>query len=462
MDSTFIVCDSCGTRLKIPSTMKPGMKLKCPKCGGVVTMQAELADEAYAIVHDSSAEVVATSAAASHSVPAAQLASDTRPCPFCGEQILATAAKCRHCGEFIDPARAAARSRASKAAASDSTSEMNPAEYLVGVLASPIGLIIGIVWAIRKLPKAKDMLKVSCVCMFIAAASVFGFWQYRHLMKAPGALPGVASTTPGIVMPPVMGGGGEDYGDPEGPRGRPPTPPPNFGGTDSKVDLTGQPPHIQRAMRSIVLVTSQNSLGSGVIVQRDGNDALIITNKHVVDHMFATTHGATETPFKDLQNMFPPLITYLNVDDKEHGKVLWVAPLSEGVDLALVRARCPVDIEAVPWQSSGKLLQGETVFAIGHPIGLSWTMTKGVVSALRQEKHGTREVSTIQTDASITHGNSGGGLYNDKGELIGINTFIANPALGSNLGFSIRTTMLAELKPPGLKIPEVSATNAAP
>jgi serine protease Do len=58
----------------------------------------------------------------------------------------------------------------------------------------------------------------------------------------------------------------------------------------------------------------------------------------------------------------------------------------------------------------------------------------------------------IQTDTSITHGNSGGGLYTTAGELVGINTSIADPRFGNGLGFAIRTSILADLKPEGLSL----------
>jgi serine protease Do len=80
-------------------------------------------------------------------------------------------------------------------------------------------------------------------------------------------------------------------------------------------------------------------------------------------------------------------------------------------------------------------------------MGLGWTYTKGVVSAIRLTKFGKFDIPLIQTDTSITYGNSGGGLYTSKGELVGINTSIADPRLGSGLGFSIRVLVLNDLKP---------------
>jgi serine protease Do len=77
-----------------------------------------------------------------------------------------------------------------------------------------------------------------------------------------------------------------------------------------------------------------------------------------------------------------------------------------------------------------------------------------VVSALRQSTFNGREVGIIQTDAKLTYGNSGGGLYTEKGELVGINTAIADPRLGGGLGFAIGTQALVDLKPSGLDLPK--------
>ena len=80
---------------------------------------------------------------------------------------------------------------------------------------------------------------------------------------------------------------------------------------------------------------------------------------------------------------------------------------------------------------------GEKVFAIGNPMGLDWTYTEGVVSSFRNKEIGKHEISVIQIQTPLNHGNSGGGLYSEKGNLVGINTWIYEKAQTEGLNFSI-------------------------
>ncbi len=154
------------------------------------------------------------------------------------------------------------------------------------------------------------------------------------------------------------------------------------------------------------------SLGSGVVIDARRH---VLTNEHVVAR--ATRIQVTLADGRELE------ATLVGADPDN--------------DLAVLRIETG---EAVPWiepGSSGDLLVGEPVIAIGNPFGLSNTVTTGVVSALdrsiRQQDrtfHGF-----LQTDASINPGNSGGPLLNAEGELIGINTAIYSGAQG--IGFAI-------------------------
>jgi S1-C subfamily serine protease len=203
-------------------------------------------------------------------------------------------------------------------------------------------------------------------------------------------------------------------------------------------DLNNQPPHIQRAMRANVrLIVANRMLGSGVVVEMKDTVAQILTNRHVIDQAFAESDGTRETPLDSLSTVD---VTYVT-GDKEPGKVIWVAP--DGIDLAVVRAVCSAEgVVAATWSDSASV--GEDVFAVGNPAGLGWSLTKGTVSALRshETKNKKATIPVIQTDAPITHGNSGGGLYNGQGELIGINNFIIDPRLANNAGFAIRFSLL--------------------
>jgi S1-C subfamily serine protease len=233
----------------------------------------------------------------------------------------------------------------------------------------------------------------------------------------------------------------------------PPSPPP--GGSHArnsevlgKIDLEGLPPTIHRAMKANVLIMGSRSLGSGVVIQRMGGEVLILTNHHVV------TESTNLNEKVDLKKVARPNISYFN-EQINKGTVIWIAP--DGIDLALVKAPAPTQIEPVVWKGVAKVLPSEEVFAVGNPLGLSWSFTKGFASAIRQEKKGEHEVGMIQSDLNTTFGNSGGGLYNTKGELIGINSSIVAHNLGK-IGFAIRPQILIELKPEGLNV-EIPGSN---
>ncbi len=103
------------------------------------------------------------------------------------------------------------------------------------------------------------------------------------------------------------------------------------------------------------------------------------------------------------------------------------------------------------------MIVGSDVFTVGNPEHLDWTQTKGSISRLLLQKRGLREVRIIQTDAALNHGNSGGGLYDKSGNLIGINTWIDGNRASQGLGFSIALRSVLELNPPELVRPEKNA-----
>ncbi|HMK59974.1 MAG TPA: DegQ family serine endoprotease [Dissulfurispiraceae bacterium] len=161
----------------------------------------------------------------------------------------------------------------------------------------------------------------------------------------------------------------------------------------------------------------QASLGSGVIVDRDG---YILTNNHVV---------------KDADEI------KIRLADKREfkGKVIGTDPKT---DLAVVKIeahRLPI----LKIGDSDKIKVGETVLAIGTPFGLNQTVTSGIVSAVGRANVGIADYEDfIQTDAAINPGNSGGALVNIHGELIGINTAIFSTSGGyQGIGFAIPSNM---------------------
>ncbi len=161
----------------------------------------------------------------------------------------------------------------------------------------------------------------------------------------------------------------------------------------------------------------QYGQGSGVIVSADG---YIVTNNHVVaDAVDVEVVLANRRQYK--------------------GKVVATDPKT---DVAVVKINA-TNLPAVAWGDSSNLAVGDFVLAIGNPLGLSRTVTFGIVSAVGRADIGVADFEDfIQTDAPINPGNSGGALVNINGELVGINTAIASPTGGSvGVGFAIPSNM---------------------
>ncbi|MCE2882676.1 MAG: trypsin-like peptidase domain-containing protein [Planctomycetaceae bacterium] len=169
---------------------------------------------------------------------------------------------------------------------------------------------------------------------------------------------------------------------------------------------------------AVIKVSTPGGLGSGVILSRDG---YAITNAHVVQgetNLRATVWFAQ--PDGTLKRT--------DIDDVE------LVAINNQVDLALVKLKHPdgKDFVFAPVQDAEKLEIGQSVFAIGNPLGLERTLTQGVVSTTQRNFDG---LTYIQTDTPINPGNSGGPLFNTKGEVIGItNMGILG---GEALGFAI-------------------------
>ena len=193
---------------------------------------------------------------------------------------------------------------------------------------------------------------------------------------------------------------------------------------------------------SVVSITTESGEGSGVVLSADG---YIVTNNHVV----ATAQGNTVTViFSDGKKVTANIV---GTDQRD--------------DLAVVKATGVSNLKAATFGSSSKMEVGDTVLAIGSPLGLEGSVTAGIISAKdrtiqssseddqqqtpfggqQQQQQGGSGTSTtmsglLQTDAPINPGNSGGALVNTNGEVIGINSAIATQGQGSGnigLGFAI-------------------------
>ena len=150
----------------------------------------------------------------------------------------------------------------------------------------------------------------------------------------------------------------------------------------------------------------QSGLGSGVIVRKDGNTYYVLTNEHV-----AGSADEISVKLYDSREFTCKLV----------GK-------DERKDIALLSFESKDDIPVASLGDSDKVQSGDICFAMGTPLGYFGSVTQGIVSATGRDGSGIGNISDfIQTDAAINQGNSGGPLVNIYGEIIGINTWIAQP-----------------------------------
>ena len=116
-------------------------------------------------------------------------------------------------------------------------------------------------------------------------------------------------------------------------------------------------------------------------------------------------------------------------------------------DVAVVKIQA-TNLPTAAWGDSSHLAVGDFVLAIGNPLGLSRTVTFGIVSAVGRADVGVADFEDfIQTDAPINPGNSGGALVNIQGELIGINTAIASPTGGMMTSLTSEVTIVPKAAP---------------
>ena len=122
----------------------------------------------------------------------------------------------------------------------------------------------------------------------------------------------------------------------------------------------------------------------------------------------------------------------IRVGDKEYNaEVIGADPY---MDLAVLKMKTKEKFKPVSFGDSTKARVGDWVVAIGNPFGLGGTVTSGIISARNRQIGLTRYEDFIQTDASINQGNSGGPLFNLKGEVIGVNTAIIAPGQSGSIG----------------------------
>jgi len=170
--------------------------------------------------------------------------------------------------------------------------------------------------------------------------------------------------------------------------------------------------------------STEEGLGSGVIVSRDG---YILTNHHVVD-------GADELKVS-LSNGTEYVAKIVGTDPK--------------TDVAVIKVEA-AELPVLPLADSDKLRVGDVVFAVGNPLGVGQTVTMGIVSAKGRSVGILGDIGGyedfIQTDAAINMGNSGGALVDARGRLVGVNSAILSPSRGNiGIGFAIPVNLAASI-----------------
>lgn len=202
---------------------------------------------------------------------------------------------------------------------------------------------------------------------------------------------------------------------------------------------------VQEVRKSVVVVNNYQVQSTATIITGDGvepppapeqqppagfgtgffiEDGYILTNHHVIENATRVTVRFEDHPREYTMN------------------VVGADPMS---DIAILEFIDPApDMPALPWRDLSTLQVGEEAWAIGHPMGLEYTVTRGIVSYVGR-RVANHWQTALQTDVSINRGNSGGPLLDMDGYVIGVNTMILSAGGGSN-GLNISVdSMLAQV-----------------
>ncbi len=165
---------------------------------------------------------------------------------------------------------------------------------------------------------------------------------------------------------------------------------------------------------SVVTIITEISQGTGFIITNQG---YVVTNYHVMQNAQAAT--------------------VITSDENDH--TVSIIGFNSDLDIALLKISGTYD--SLELGNSNSVSVGEKVIAIGNPLGLQFSVSQGIVSAIHREGPNGME-AYIQTDAALNPGNSGGPLIDSSGEVIGINNFKVND--GENLGFALESNFIKE------------------
>ena len=270
------------------------------------------------------------------------------------------------------------------------------------------------------------IIALSIVLLVVLGVGLFAGWQFgRTSTSTGGASSSVATLQPGT-----------------GPQS---TVPPLTGNNEQAV-REAVIAKVRPAVVEVNVTTQQGgAIGSGVIIDGRG---YIVTNNHVVNGAQSMT-----VTLYDGTNLKAQLV---GTDPADDLAVIKITPPSKGLTVAQIG-------------DSSKLIVGQDVMAIGNPLGITQTVTHGIISALGRSvsegQGGAIIPNAIQTDAAINPGNSGGALVDMQGNLIGIPTLTAidpefnTPASG--VGFAIPSNRVATIVPQIISSGSVTHTGRA-
>lgn len=195
-----------------------------------------------------------------------------------------------------------------------------------------------------------------------------------------------------------------------------------------------------------------SSIGTGIFIEYDGN-IYVLTNNHVVNGEDYAKNGGSHPETVNFQMTVYRKEIKVLWRDKEYGPDLDFEAKVIGkdikFDIAVLQITNPTNIKfpTVKLGDSEKIKTGEPIFAIGSPFGLDDTITAGIISTKKRNALDSDAATHyIQHTAAINQGNSGGPLYNMKGEVIGINTLILQASTGKveGAGFAIPINIVKE------------------
>ena len=210
-----------------------------------------------------------------------------------------------------------------------------------------------------------------------------------------------------------------------------------------------------RIAKAVPFVVTRNATGSGYVVSVDAKsgDAIVVTNHHVVEQAFEDGGQAwvllvfhhpelAKAPFSKQRILSCRTEKSAWCDAFQRSvRRAYVQETDAGRDLALLRTGdLPEGVAKLPHAPLAGVRPGQAAVVVGHPLDLLWTITTGIVSAVREQfpvEASASHMTVVQTQAAINPGNSGGPLMNTEGEVIGVIFSKRRSAEGLNFAIGI-------------------------